>query len=54
MQSTLWKKVTVCNVDVYAASAWDACVFRIIAQLLYNNNLLIYNYIFLFLGLHGC
>jgi len=49
LQSTLWKKVTMCNIDVYAAMP---VVIKIFAQLLYENNLLINNYIFL--GPHGC
>jgi len=24
LQSMLWKKITMCNIDVNAASAWDA------------------------------
>jgi len=25
LQSMLWKKITMCRIDVNAASAWDAC-----------------------------
>jgi len=25
LQSMLWKKITMCSIDVNAAGAWDAC-----------------------------
>ena len=46
LQSMHWKKITMCNIDVNAASAWDACGHQNNCQLLYDNNLQINNDIF--------